>query len=61
MFHVSNFDSLKTVYLAHFHSVMKCQLIWDVIHLRVNGHWLHKSKLLELWLVQNLDIEVKSV
>jgi len=34
---------------------------WGVIHPTIKTYLLYKRKLLELWLVQNLELQVKSV
>jgi hypothetical protein len=31
MFHVGRIDTIKTVYIAYFHSVMKYRVIWGVM------------------------------
>lgn len=40
--------TLSKLYLARFHSIMKCQLIWDVIHLTVNGHWPPQKEIVRI-------------
>jgi hypothetical protein len=48
MFHAVTTDTLKSVYLAYFHSVIAYRIIFAVTTLRGNGYLLYKRKTLEL-------------
>jgi len=43
MFHISNTDSLKSVYLPYFHSVIKYEKFFPVIHLTLKGIYFIKN------------------
>jgi hypothetical protein len=50
MSHISSTETLKSIYLAYFHSIMKCGIIFGVVSL------LCRRELLKLFLVSNLGI-----
>jgi hypothetical protein len=35
IFHISNADTLKSIYFAYFHSILKYGIILGVIHLTI--------------------------
>lgn len=47
-------------YFTNFHSTIKYTVMWAVICPVQTGHVLHIIKLLELWMVQNLEISCTS-
>jgi hypothetical protein len=47
MFHVSNSDTLKSVYFVYFHSIMKYGIFVRVIHLSAKRYSLYKGKLFD--------------
>jgi hypothetical protein len=57
MFHISNTETFKTIYFACSQSVMKYRkIIGHNFAYSKNRYLLYKRKLLELWLLQNLEI-----
>jgi len=42
MFHITNTDSLKSIYLPYFHAVIKYEKCFLVIHLTLKGIYLTK-------------------
>jgi len=57
MFHISNNDSLKSVYLPYFHSVIKYEKCFLVIHLTLKGIYFTKKS--GIWLVKNLEVHTE--
>jgi hypothetical protein len=60
VFRIISIDTLKSIYFACFHSIMKLEYFLGVIHLTVKGYLLYKRKLLELWLVPTQEICVEA-
>jgi hypothetical protein len=59
MFHISNINTLKSIYCAYFHSIIQYGIILGEI-LPTAGRYLHyKRKSSELWLVHILDLHVE--
>jgi len=51
--HISNIDTLTSIYYAYFHSVIQDGIVFGVILPTVGRFSLYKRKLSELWLVHN--------
>jgi len=59
MFHITNIITLKAIYFAYFHFIMRYGIIWleggvGVLP-AVGGYLLHEIKSSELWLVHILE------
>jgi hypothetical protein len=48
MFHISNISTLKSIYLAYIHSIIKYRIIFGVIPPTAERYFFHKSKSSEL-------------
>jgi len=57
--HVSNINTLKSIYYAYFHSITKYGIIFWGTHPTMGTVSLHKSKLSELWPVHNPETHVE--
>jgi hypothetical protein len=61
MVHITNINTLKPVYYAYFHSIIKYEIIfWDNSS-NIGRFSLYKRKLSELWLVHNSELHIKSI
>ena len=62
--HISNINTLKSIYYAYFHSIISMELSSGVILSTVGRFSLYKIKLSELWLVHKpeplLEIRLKN-
>jgi len=59
MFYISNINALKSIYFTYFDSLVKCGIIFEVIHTTVERCLLYKRNLTELWLVHGLELHVE--
>jgi hypothetical protein len=59
MSHISSTDTLKSIYFAHFHSIMKYGIIVGVIPPTVKLYLLCRRELLELLLVSSVGIHAE--
>jgi len=57
--HVSNINTLQTIYYAYFHSIIKCGIIFWGNSSTVGRFSLHKRKSSELWVVHNQELHVE--
>jgi len=55
MYHISNINTLKSIYYAHFHYTIKYGKFFGVILSTVGRFSLCKRKSSELWLVHNTE------
>jgi hypothetical protein len=59
MCHISNTDTLKSIYFDYFRLIMKYRIILAVSHLTAQRQSLYKRKLLDSQLVLILEFHVK--
>jgi hypothetical protein len=56
--HISNINTLETIYCANFISTTKYGTLWGAVCLTVKRHLIYKTKYFQLWLIQNAEIHV---
>jgi hypothetical protein len=59
MYHFVNQNTLKSIYFAYFHSIVKYGIIFGVIHPTAGRSSLYKRKSSELWLGHILELHVE--
>jgi hypothetical protein len=56
MVHSSNTNTLKPIYYAYFHSIIKCGIIFGITLPAVGISSFYRQKSSELWLVYNPEL-----
>jgi hypothetical protein len=57
--HISNINTLQTIYYAYFYSVIKCGIILGGNSSTVGRFSLYKRKSSELWVVHDQELHVE--